>query len=859
MPLRLFANPGGQHAAIIGDRLELAAGQAAEPGRGVMVYPEPTTTPIRDWELGIAERAMIAAFLEDNPESQAGGAQSVPAQVPTTAYAYGYLLSADRTDTVSGAAGVKVCLHDAGSGGTSNDPLRMGDEPVCTHTIDSGFYGMAVPTTDPDGDGTADIVARFSLTDEVATVVNSALDGPATNNIEGRLVSLGATTVPPTSSFRYALAAHADAHRAHEYFAAAGLEVPHTQITDGPPPAAYFLGTDTIRVQLNQNLPSPGVIFHEYAHHAMFSAYPADAFPGLNCIGHTIDGPVEPPECVWTEGWATFAGALIADNPSSPHIDFERRIVLDSAREFISAAVPGANREVNAIAAMWDLYDGRDDGEGVDNVSAASREIMGVIFSEAEGGGIVPIRTIHEFRDAWHDRGLLGFDSLLAHNAIAPVVGALSSLTVSTQNSDGTLKPAASEKHVRTGDKIVIALSLEQPSSPCAPKITFADGFSFMSRVKDRTDWSHTRTISDSIPEGHARFTIVACETSDVASFSEHGITNGENAVIDNTPPAPPLARFASPTEILLDFGEDLSPASLSQSTFSVTPPSGEPATITPSLATGNTVRLLLPAGATDGDEYTIATPQTVTDLAGNPYAAGDVMVTLDVDDDPPTFSATRHGNSRVTALCGVINCGILLTFSEPVRASPEDMLALEDWTFTPAPASQGAPSPPRTPEYISRVVDRDRVVIGTDATSSAGTIEYSPTATRPIVDADENPLPATSVQVGALPSLSFTARTHPDGVLVSLAWPASGKTNPTEWLVGGFPATSILGFFSEPLTDSSSSDATFVGRQLMILTHSLPTSAARPLVEYVKPDGPGANSLSYSLGGTLPSSSYLA
>lgn len=860
MPMQLFVNPSGQRAASVGDRLDLAVGQAFEPGRGVIAYPTPTTVPIRDWELGITERAMISAFLEGRSGSQAGGGQSGPAPAPAAAYAYGYLLSAGRTAAVEGAGNVKVCLHDASSDGTSDEPLRTGDGPVCTRTTDSGFYGLTVPTADPDGDGTADIVARFSLTDNIATVANLALDGPAVNNIAGQLVSLGATTVPPSSSFRYALVAHADAHRAYEHFAAAGLEVPHIRIIDGPSPAAYFLGTDTIRVQLNQNLPPSGTVFHEYAHYAMFSAYPSDAFPGLNCIGHTIDGPVTPPECVWTEGWATFAATLIGGNASGPYIDFERRILIDTERrEFITAAAPGSDREINVIAALWDLHDGLNDEEELDNVSATSREIMNVIFSEADGGGIVPIRTVHEFRDAWHDRSLLGFDSLLAHNAITPEASTPSSLTVSAQNPDGTPKPSASEKHAKAGDKIVVALSLEQPSSPCAPKITFADGLAFMSKVKDRTDWSRTNTISDSIPEGQARFTIVACEAGGTVSFSEHGITDGENIVIDNTPPTPPGTRFASPTEILLDFGEDLSPSSLNQSTFSITPPSGAPVAIAPSLSAGSTVRLLLPASATDGDEYTISIPQTVTDLAGNPYAAGNVMATLDTEDDSPTFSAARHGTSRLHALCSSENCGILLTFSEPVRAIPNDMLALEDWTFTPVPTSQDMQLSPRTPEHISRVIEQDRIVIGTRATSSAGTIAYSPAPARSIVDADENPLLATSVQVGASPSLTFTTKTHPRGVQVTLSWPASGKTNPSEWLVGGAPATSILNHFATPFPSSSSGDVTFSSQQIFILTHSLSTPTARSLAEYVKPSGSGANSLSHSVGGTLPSSSYLA
>jgi len=858
MPLRLFANPGAPGSISIGERLELATGQAIEPGRGIMVYPPPTTAPIHGWELGVTERAMLDGFLEGSSTGQAEGASSDSALA--TAYAYGYLLSAGRTDAVRGAANVRVCLHDAGSGGTSNDPLRTGDNsPACTFTTDSGFYGLAVPTADPDGDGTVDIVARFSLMDEVATVAGAALEAPAVNDIRGQLVSLGATTISPASSFRYALVAHADAHRAHEFFANAGLSVPHIQIEHGDPPAAYFLGTDRIRVQLDENLPPEGVVFHEYAHYAMFSAYPSNAFPGLNCLGHTIDGPVEQPECVWTEGWATLVGSLISDNPSYLRIDFERRILIDSAREFISAAKPGSNREVNVIAALWDLYDDRNDDEEIDNVSSTSRTIMDVIFSKASGGGITPIRTIQEFRDAWHDTGMLGLDSLLAHNTVMLDASSPQSLTVSVQSPDGTPKPSTAKKHAKTGDKIVITLGLEQPApSGCAPKITFADGSVFMVRGGDRTDWSREHTVSGSIPEGPLRFTIVTCEGDEHVSFSEHGITSGRNAVIDNTPPAPPAARFTSPAEILLGFGEDLSPAS-HQSAFSVTPPPGKPITTTMASGTGNTVRLSLQTPATDGDKYTIAIPQTVTDLAGNPYAAGNVAATLDTENAPPMFSAARHGSGRVNALCSLDNCGILLTFNEPVHAVPNDMLALEDWTFTPAQTGSNEQAPPRTPDHISRAINRDRIIIGTDATSSAGTIEYSPAAARSIVDAGENPLLATSVQVGATPSLTFTARTHPDGVLVSFALPPSGKTNPSEWQIGGTAATKILDFHSNPLIASNSGDVEFTRRQTMILTNSLPTSIARPLVEYVKPVGLNANSLSHSTAGTLPSSSYLA
>lgn len=856
MPAQFFINPDGQHAVSIGDHIELAAGQAAEPGRGVITYPPPIITPIREWDLGTAERATLSAFLESNTyANQAHGSQSKIA--PTVAYVYGYLSSIDRTGTANAAADIRVCLHDASNEGTSDDPLIIDGEPACTHTNNNGFYGLTVPTADPDGDETADIVARLSLIDKVATILNRGYDLPVANNISGPLVSLGTAFIPPASNFQHALVVYSDVHRAHEYFDTLGHAVPHVQIRSGSP--AYERNTATILTQLGQNY-DQGALFHEYAHHVMHSTYPAGTFTGLNCFGHTIDGPVEPPACVWTESWATFAEILILNSPTIPFIDFERRALIDFTLESASTAQPGSNREINVIAALWDLYDDSNTSEQFDNVSVTPQEIVDVVFSESEKGEITPIRSIHEFRDAWHDQGLIGFDSLLNHNAITPEASAPAALTVDVLNSDRTTKSETSKKHAKAGDIIVIHLRLEQPGTTSAPTITFAgSSASPMSPGASSNMWSYSHTVSDSTPEGHARFTIVVRDMTGTASFSEYGITDGKNAVIDTTQLAPPVARFVSPTEILLDFRESLNPFLLDQSEFSITPPAGEPVVITPSSTTDSAVRLLLSTSATNGDQYTIDIPQTVTDLAGNTRMHNRVMITLDTDDAPPTFSAVRYNRPGFQHPCGPDNCEILITFSEPVRAMPNGMLVLEDWTFIPARTDPSTPSAPRTPEHISTFIDHDRLTIGTHRTTAAGSIKYTPTTTRPIEDMDGNPLLTTSVQVSASPSLVFVAEARRNGVYVSFPL-FSGKTNAAEWLVGGTPATSILDPLTRtPLAASPSGDVTIASRSQILLSHSLPTSISRPLVEYVKPGGANANSLSANSGGMLQSSSYLA
>jgi len=850
MPLRLFANsPDGQSVSI-GERLELAAGQTPDSGRHAATYPEPIITPIREWELGTAEREAIAAFLEDGaPGDFARGSQSSP--VPATAYVYGYLLSAGRTGTAVAAANVRVCLHDVGSGGTANDPLQTEAGAACTYTTNGGFYGLVVPTADPSGDGTADIVARFSLTDGIATVSNTAYDRPAENNIAGRLVSLGTTTIPPASRFQHALIAYTDVHRAHEYFNDLGQAAPHVSITNTMTAGGYNPRTDTLHIPLDRNPPLADTIFHEYTHHVMHSAYPPSAASYLGCTNHGLLTPVNHP-CIWGESIATFVAHLISDDPADAvrYIDFERRATIIPARNLLSTVSPGSNIETNIISALWDLYDGPNRHEEFDNVSATPQEIVGLLFSENEEGEIVPIGSVQEFRDAWRDRGRIGLDSLLSHNGIALETGTPASLTVSVQNPDGNTKPAASKKHARVGDMVVVSLRLDQPSEQ-TPTITFAGSApTDMSVGASRSLWSYTHTVTDSDPEGTTRFTAVIPGTND-ASFSEHSITSGGNAIIDTVPPVRPIARFSSTSEILLDFREAINPPSLVPP-FSVTPPSGGPLSIVPAPDTPTTAKLSLPTIAANGDKYTIAVPQTVTDLAGNAYAAGSVMATLDTDDEPPTFSATRHiGNTiRVPE--------ILVTFSKPVRIAPEGALVPEDWTFTPVLAG-GDTRPSGVPRAISASIDQDRLVIVPDGAVTAGIVGYSPSTARPIIDAEENPILATSVQTGSSTSLTFTAEANRHGVAVRFN-SVSGKTNPSEWLVGGMPATSLRDeTLLSPLAASSSGDVTFTSRGSMVLTHSLPPSVARPLVEYVKPTGTGANSLSTHLGATLQSSSYLA
>lgn len=850
MPLRLFANPLGPQAISIGERLELAVGQAPDPGRYAVTYPELIMTPTHKWELGIEERETIDAYLEDSaPGDFARGSQS--SAEPATAYVYGYLLSADRTGTAVAAPNVRVCLHDVGDEGTANDPLRTEDGAACTHTTNSGFYGLVVPTADPSGDGTADIVARFSLTDEIATVVNMAHDRSAENNITGRLVSLGTTTIPPSSSFRYALLAYADVHRAHEYFNDLGQDAPHVSITNTMTAGGYNPATDTLHIPLSPNPPPAATIFHEYTHHVMHSAYPPSAASYLGCADHGLLTPVNHP-CIWGESIATFVAHLISGDPVDAvrYIDFERRATIVPARNLFSTVSSGSNIETNIISALWDLYDGSNRHEEFDNVSATPQEVVGLLFSEDKEGEIVPIGSIQEFRDAWHNRGRIGLDSLLDHNGAALETNAPTSLTVTTQDPDGNTKPTDSKKHVKAGDTIVVSLRLDRPSTQ-TPTITFAGSApTDMSVGASRSLWSHEHTVIDSTPEGAARFTAVIPETNN-ASFSEYAITSGGNAVIDTTPLVLPIARFSSPSEILLDFREATrlpSPAP----PFSVTPPSGGPLSIAPTPDTPTAAKLSLPTNAANNDKYTIAIPQTVTDLAGNAYTAGSVMITLNTDDDPLTFSATQHiGNTiRVPE--------ILVTFSKPVRVASESALVPEDWTFTPVLAS-GDMRPARTPGAISASIDQDRLVIVPDGAVTAGIVGYSPSTARPITDADGNPLLATSAQTGTSTSLTFIAEANRNGVSVRFS-SVSGKTNPSEWLVGGKPATSIRDENSLlPLSTSPSGDVTFAGRGSMLLTHPLPTSVARPLVEYVKPTGENANSLLASSGATLQSSSYLA
>lgn len=850
MPLHLFVNSNGHQAASIGERLELAAGQAPDPGRYAVTYPEPTIAPIREWELGAAELKTITALRDSASVDAASGSES--AAVPAAAYVYGYLLSADRTGTAVAAANVMVCLHDVGNGRTSSDPLQTKDINACTHTTNSGFYGLTVPTADPNGDGTADIVARFSLTDRVATITNMAYDRPAENNIAEGLVSLGTTTISPTSNFRYGLIAHAEVHRAHEYFDGLGHTPPHVSITNTPGPSAYNPATNTLHVTLNRNLTPADTIFHEYTHHVMYSAYPPTAASYLGCpIGHGLFIPDDRP-CIWGESLATFVAHLILEDHVDPirRADFERRTTSIPARNLALAALPGSNIEINIISALWDLHDDLNRHEEFDNVSATPQEIVGLLF-EDEGGEIVPIGSVQEYRDAWHDRGRIGLDSLLNHNGVTLGAASPAMLTVAVQDPNGNTKPASSKKHATTGDKIVVSLRLEQPAGS-APAITFAGGApSGMPMAGGGTAWSHTHTVADSAPEGDARFTIVVPGTSNAVSFSEHSITDGGNAVIDASPPISPIARFTSTSEILLDFREEINLPS-TPPPFSVTPPSGDSLSTTPASDPPTAIKLSLPAAATNGDKYTIAIPQTITDLAGNAYTAGSVMATLDADDDPPTFSATQHVGLASQ------DQEILVTFSEPVHIAPGGALVPEDWTFVPAQTG-GDARPPRPPRGLSASIEQDRLVMVPHDGAIAGTVKYSPSTARPITDAGGNPLLATSAQTGASVSLTFTAEANRNGVSVRFN-SVSGKTNPSEWLVGGSPATSIRDETSlMPLVASSSGDVTFTDRGSMVLTHSLPTSVARPLVEYVKPTGANANSLAAASGATLQSSTYLA
>ena len=889
MPLHLVVNQRGT-SVVISEYEPSAMGQGSDgdKGRLTSVLPESTVSPVRTWEMQASELAGIAAFLGERAaagediavgEVPAFAQQSVRDGIarrsvdtgasgstgtPGMAYVYGYLKAVGRNMAVVAAADVGVCLHDEGSVGTASFPLRRGEKDVCGRTTDEGFYGLMVPTTDPNDSGTADIVVRFSLVDDDVVTVRGGgavpnLELPTRDDIVGPLVGMGTATVPARNPFGYALAAYTDIQTAHRFFEEnLDYDVGHVRISKGGS-ASYNTAINTINSSLNSlSLEAQWVKFHEYGHHVMDSVYgeiPPQAIQ--TCPLFHTHFTYTTDLCVWVEGWAEFVPHMILDTSYSligaslgTSINVENRDSVAPLADILRGHFgSGSGTEGNIISALWDLYDPGSPASSEIGDAVSSIDMVWETFtSTKERDEAYPASSIYDFRNDWHDNGFVGIDAILALNEIdPPPASSLSSLTVAAQNSEGGARSGAGRLHVKVGDRIYVSLELKQANVGDAPTIKFAGGeVTAMTKIGDSGKlWAHAHTVPASAPSGPAQFTVVDADITGRVSFSEHAITAGDNVTIDVTAPVAPMARFSSSNEISLTFDGPLDTTSASSAQFLIRPPSGATYTVTGLYDNvQRTIRLMLQAHAEVGDVYTVEVP-AITDIVGNTGDASSVMPTLGTDTAPPVFTA-EYGRVRTA-----IGENIIITFNENVRPTRNHSINHVDWTFTPLLSS----TPVEHAAYSAGIDYANRFYIAF-VSRVGGTLTYSPPAgASTLEDMAGNSLPVgSSTTVAVERTLLLSALTRNDEtVIVSFGAPLTGKTNASEWNIGGVPATGVSTSRSVYVPAHIDDDVTIAHPgtlpHAIIIGHAAPAgSPGRLSVEYTKPpamDGGAANALS--------------
>jgi len=607
------------------------AGGAAGPGaaggagagapvpalRHTYVYPPPVVTPLPESEMPDEARRLGA-----------GGASATDQVI-----VWGQFRAIGRDGTPVDVANAVVCLFDRRDDGTLA-VIRHTGVDACRFTDPEGRYEIAVPSTDPDGDGGPDIVARLLAFNNFASVIilgsGSATayryDTPVQSADTAGFLNLQSRTLPPTHQFNSAYIALSEITEAHEFFESEfGYDVPRVFVTFGPS-ALYFTSVERIELAgQGPVLSGRPTVLHEYGHHVHSSVYGQNRLPYTeHCRPHVFHVPSSA-SCAWIEGWANFVPALVDGSPiinrsgiTTWDIESGQIFVNDRLRPFGH----GDAVEGRISSLLWDLHDFSP--ERGDTVSGGTQMIWDAFRGSTPASSELPADTVHEFRDDWEARGYPSLGEAFALNTIPSLPPQPASLTVHAE-AGGAPKSGAGERHASPGQSVVVTLGLSAPApGGDAPTASFFGGAaSTMSPVgSGGTLWRSAHAVTPSTPEGTAVFRVMAAGTE----YTPASITSGGNVAVDTTAPAPE-AEFTGSRSVVLDFGEPLLSASVAPSAFAVTPATGTAPQVTALHAPGSSRVILDLDTPVAAGTHAIAVPATLTDMAGNAYAGGALTV----------------------------------------------------------------------------------------------------------------------------------------------------------------------------------------------------------------------------------------
>jgi len=815
-PWALFAVRGGGGASLSGEPPEAAgaSGHADEyPHRQSLKWPEPTV------EAAAMPTGVAGATGDDET------------------YVYGYLQYNDRDGVARAAAGVRACVYDVGATDSDLTPLRGG--AACAQTGTDGFYGVAVPREDPDGAGDADILVRFT-TESVAVTTRTGQarmppDQPYHYDIRdnsmglGSALGMGRVTVPDTAPFRHALGAHVPAREAHEYFVNTfGYDAPPVTITrrtigtsDG-----YISGIMTINMAIDPSLSAfnrDWTAVHEYAHHVE-NQIVGTRVVEPECRVHSLSTRTTD-ACAFSEGWASFVPALINRNSVlQAQEGFSYDLELGDSRVLASMAPSprGSDVEGTVAAILWDIYDGHSAQEPADDIES-SIQLLWDVLGDVAGREMFSAPSIHDFASGWEDAGYPSLGGVLEHNGAHAHRGA----TMHVLHGSGAAKVGDGATFATAGQTVRVIARVQGE----APSISFYGGAEAPMSPAGTGAWAGDYAVTPSSPNGPVRFLVKA---GGAVTHTLHDVSPASRVAVDRTAPTAPSAKFTAPGTIALTFLEPLAP--FEDAAFAVSPPNGSAPAVSAS-RDGRTVLLSLDPGASVEGQWVVSISASVTDLAGNAYAGGPVEVGFRPDSDPPTFTAKRVGPMSIA-----------VEFSEDVQILADAIRLGGHFTLTDPNMPQRSLAP--------SVADVDqlnrRITLRFSQNVFAGTLEFSDTnSAGPVKDMLGNRL-ADGTDAAVTDDVDPVFRTrYLDGFSVQVAWDTTvtGTTSVSEWSVNEKRPS---GFGERP-----GMETTTVGSNVVTLfVDGLVCAEGRIQVEYTRPGGGGANSLTADGGAKVRSAS---
>ncbi|MDD9825392.1 MAG: Ig-like domain-containing protein [Thaumarchaeota archaeon] len=748
-------------------------------------------------------------------------------------YVYGYLQYNDRGGVSRGAAGVLACVYDVGASAGELTPLRVGG--ACEQTAGDGFYGIAVPRADPNGDGDADILVRFTTESEVVTTRTGRSDtgvfeptylydqrGPGGSL--GATLAMGRATVSDVAPFRDALVVHVEIWNAWQYFADMfDHDVPHVTVVDNRSFGGRYSGLGRV-IEMGVD-PASGVLYrdqvalHEYGHHIMYTHTGRLPLTG-GCSGHNYFTRTTN-LCAWVEGWAGVFPSLVYGDPNTQlyPLDVHDHELGDGRGFELSSPSPrGSDAEVTVAAILWDIYDGRDPQEPADDIDSGAQLLWDILGDAPEQGEVWPALSVHDFADDWKDAGYPSLDGVLEHNGVHAHGG----VTMHVLHGSGAVKTGDGTTLATAGQVVRVIASAQDDKRP---SISFYGGAAAPMRQSGGDRWAGDYTVTPDAPNGPVRFAVSA---GGVVTHTLHDVSPSSRTTVDRTPPAKPSAEFTAPGTIALTFRESLAP--LEGATFAVSPPSGNAPAVSASLD-GRTVLLSLDPSASARGQWRVSIPTSVTDLAGNAYAGDPATASFSPDSDPPTFSAKRAGAKSVS-----------VEFNEDIR--PTGRQALRSYFMLEDPSVPESAVHPRVvlTDYPNR-----RITLLFSQDVFAGTLTFSDVGdSAPLEDmlgnklADESSATVTS---DVAPVFSTDYREAPERVVVVWGVNIAGTTSVSEWKVNG---ERPVGFGTRPGVET----VTVGGRSLSLFVDGLVCAGGRIQVEYARPDGSDASFLT-TVGGT--------